>query len=455
MFTPHTNTDIQQMLEELEIDSIDQLFDEIPSSLKIEGLDLPDPLPEMELTRIISERAAKDQGKKCFIGAGAYEHFIPAAVWQITSRGEYLTSYTPYQAEASQGSLQTFYEYQTMMARLMAMDVSNASQYDGASSLAESVLMACRCNRKSKSMRILMPEAIHPAYRKTVEAITSPQKIKLESVPFTKEGGQIDFAKLKEFEGEDITAIVVPQPNFFGILEEVDELTDWAHAQGAIVIGVVNPMAMSLIKPPGEWGQNGADIACGEGQPIGSPLSSGGPYFGFMCCREKFIRNLPGRLIGRTTDENGKTGFTLTLQAREQHIRRAKATSNICTNQGLLVTAATIFMSLLGSEGMRRVALKSHQNAQDLLNKLLVLPGVELVFNGPFFHEFVLRLPCPVHEVEEEMNKLNILPGLSLKHIYPEIGDCILVCVTETKSEFDIQQYVEEFSKALQGEMVC
>jgi glycine dehydrogenase subunit 1 len=350
-FIPHTEEDIRAMLAVMNVASIEDLFDEIPESLRHASLtDIPQGLTEMELSRLMRERAKLDSGLLCFIGAGAYEHHIPAAVWDVASRGEYLTAYTPYQAEASQGTLQLLYEYQTMMASLMGLDVSNASLYDGASALAEAVLMAVRANRTNKSERVLIPRTLHPHYRQVVQAIVAQQGIEIIEIPFDASTGCINLASLEKFAG-DVTALVIPQPNFFGLLEDVDALTNWAHQQNALAIGIVNPLATALLKAPGQWGQKGADIAAGEGQPLGVPMASGGPYYGFLCCKQEFVRQLPGRIVGRTVDLEGKQGFVLTLQAREQHIRRAKATSNICTNQGLLVTASTIFMSLMGPKG--------------------------------------------------------------------------------------------------------
>lgn len=440
-FIPHTEQEVHEMLDAIGADSIDELFDEIPAALRAGLKDVPPGLPEMDVGRLMKTRAAQDRDNLCFIGAGAYEHHIPAAVWEITTRGEYYTAYTPYQAEASQGTLQLLYEYQTMMAGLTGMDVSNASLYDGASALAEAVLMAVRANRHSKSKRILMPSTVHPHYRKVVHAIVHTQGIELVELPYCGEAGHILPESLKKFGGEDFAALVIPQPNFFGVLEEVDALTDWAHANKALVIGLVNPTALALLSPPGAWGAKGADIACGEGQPLGAPLSSGGPYFGFMCCRQEWVRQMPGRIVGRTVDRNGKPGFTLTLQAREQHIRRSKATSNICTNQGLVVTAATIYMSLLGAEGLERVAAASHGNTARLKARLTSVPGVSAVFSGPCFHETVLRLSRPVDDVLAALAEKGIAGGFNLKNDYPELGEALLVCVTETKNETDLDAY--------------
>ncbi len=449
-FIPHTEDDIRQMLEVIGIDDTDDLFDEIPPELRAGVLEQTPPgLSEMEVSALMSARAREDGQATCFIGAGAYEHHIPAAVWQIATRGEYYSAYTPYQAEASQGTLQLLYEYQSMMSALMAMDVSNASLYDGASGLAEAVLMAVRANRKSKSRRILMPRTLHPAYRKTVETIVRNQRITLVEVPFDMATGTTDQKALEAYSGDDFAALVVPQPNFFGALEDVDTLTDFAHANGMLAIAVANPVAAALLKPPGQWGQKGADIACGEGQPLGAPLSSGGPYFGFLCTRSSMVRQKPGRLIGRTVDLDGNPGFTLTLQAREQHIRRSKATSNICTNQGLLVTAATIHMALLGGEGLARVASVSHAQARQLVAALSAIDGVERVFDGPFFHETALRLTAPAADVLRDLQQHDILGGFDLAADYPELGDAILVCATEMRSDGDIAAYADALGSVM------
>ena len=442
-FIPHTETDVSAMLASIGVASIDDLFDEIPQALRSGGLtQVPEGLPEMEVARLMQERAERDGRYLNFIGAGAYEHHIPAAVWQIVTRGEFYSAYTPYQAEASQGTLQLLYEFQTMMASLTGMDVSNASLYDGASGLAEAVLMAVRAHRDSR--RILIPKTVHPYYRRVVHALVSAQNIELVEVDFDPKTGTTHALPDGNF-----AALVVPQPNFFGCLEDADTLTDWAHDKGGLVIGLVNPIALALLKPPGLWGTHGADIAVGEGQPLGAPLASGGPYFGFMCCKQDFVRQMPGRIIGRTVDLEGKPGFTLTLQAREQHIRRAKATSNICTNQGLLVTAATIYMSLLGPEGLKRVALASHANTQQLIAKLTQIPGVSLAFEHPVFHEAVLLLNTAVAGVLHALEVQGITGGFDLTSTYPELGNALLVCATETKTEADLQKFAEHLARIM------
>ena len=447
-FIPHTEEDIHAMLASIGADTIDDLFDEIPPALKSGKLKrVPPGLSEMEISRLMLERAEADGRYLSFIGAGAYEHHIPAAVWQIATRGEFYSSYTPYQAEASQGTLQLLYEYQTMMASLTGMDVSNASMYDGASALAEAALMAVRSHKSSH--RILMPATVHPIYRSVVRTIVRNQGIDVVEIPYCRQSGQTLPETLDAFSKEEFAALVIPQPNFFGVLEQVDALTDWAHSKSALAIGVVNPLSMAMLTPPGEWGSKGADIAVGEGQPLGIPLSSGGPYFGFMACKQTLVRQMPGRIIGRTTDQDGKTGFVLTLQAREQHIRRSKATSNICTNQGLMVTAATIYMALTGPEGLRRIAVQSHANTLALLEKLETLKGVKRIFNGSFFHETIVSLPAPAGDVLRTLKDQRILGGLNLEEYYPELGSAILVCATETKTTADLENYVTHLRQAI------
>jgi glycine dehydrogenase subunit 1 len=448
-FIPHTEEDIEAMLGEIGVGSIDELFDEIPQALRIDDLDgVPIALSEQQVSRLMRSRAEQDRGALCFIGAGAYEHHVPSVVWDITTRGEFYSAYTPYQAEASQGTLQTIYEYQTMMTSLTGMDVSNASLYDGASSLAEAALMSVRANRKSKSRRILLAAGVNHLYEKVATAIAGSQGLTFERLPLDTRTGTSDLNSLEDDDDAPV-AVVVQMPSYLGTYEEVDKLTDWAHEKGALVIAIVNPTALAVLKAPGDWGTSGADIACGEGQPLGIPLSSGGPFFGIMACKQDIVRQMPGRIVGRTTDLDGNPGFTLTLQAREQHIRRSKATSNICTNQGLMVTAATIYMALLGPEGLRRVALSSQQQTAKLVARLATIDGVEPAFPTPHFHEAVIRLDRPVRPVLEALAKRDVLGGYDLSRDFPELGDTLLVCATETKTDEDLEAY----ANALQAVM--
>ena len=311
-FIPHTEDDTREMLEAIGAASLEDLFDEIPAALKIDGLDnMPDALSEMQMARLMRERAAMDGAPLCFIGAGAYEHHIPTVVWDIATRGEFYSAYTPYQAEASQGTLQTIYEYQTMMTELTGLDVSNASLYDGASALAEAALMAVRSNRAVKSKQVLLAPGVNPVYRKVAMAISGRQGLTFDYLPMNPQTGNVVFDSLDD--DSSPVAVVIQQPSFLGTLEDVDRLTDWAQARGAHVIAIVNPTSLALLSAPGRWGAGGVDIACREGQPLGIPLSSGGPYFGFMTCKQKHVRQMPGRIVGRTTDLDGNSGFALTL----------------------------------------------------------------------------------------------------------------------------------------------
>ena len=448
-FIPHTALDEQEMLSTIGVPNIDALFDEIPLSLRAATLtEVPSGISEMALHRLMAERARLDEVELCFLGAGAYEHHIPAAVWDLVGRGEFMTAYTPYQAEASQGTLQLIYEFQTMITRLTAMDVANASVYDGATALAEAMLMAVRANKTNKSKRIVVAGNLNPNYHAVCQAIVKNQGLVLEVLDYDPKTGCLTTNVEAALEGA--AALVISYPNFFGGLDDVDYLTDQAASAGVLVIGVVNPTALALIKPPGEWGARGADIAVGEGQPLGIPLASGGPYLGFMCCRQQFVRQMPGRIIGKTVDQTGQPGYTLTLQAREQHIRRGKATSNICTNQGLLVTAATIYMSLLGNEGMRQVALASHAGINVLTEAACQIEGVTARFSGPVFHERVLSLPVDASRVVDKMAEQGVLPGLALGTWGEALNHCLLVNVTETKTPADIDRFASLLAEVIE-----
>lgn len=444
-FIPHTPEDVSAMLAAIGASGIEDLFDEIPADLKTGRLaGVPEGESEMAVTRLMHERAQADGFWSSFIGAGVYEHHIPAAIWQITTRGEFYSAYTPYQAEASQGTLQLIYEYQTMMTRLTGLDASNASLYDGASALAEAALMAVRAH-KGKSRRVLMPKTVHPVYRKVAVATVRNQGIEIVELDYDPATGRTVLpAEPGAFAG-----LVIPQPNFFGVLEDVHAMTDWAHANGGLAIALVNPTTLAVLEAPGKWGTTGADVCAGEGQPLGAPMASGGPYFGFMCCRQDFVRQMPGRIVGRTVDLDGKPGFTLTLQAREQHIRRSKATSNICTNQGLVVTAATQYLSLLGPEGLARVASASHANTRALAEKLTAIAGVKQAFASPYFHEVVLRIEDKTSDVLRALRAQGILGGYDLSGAYPELGNAILVCATETKTAADVDRYAQQMERIL------
>ncbi|MBF0187681.1 MAG: aminomethyl-transferring glycine dehydrogenase subunit GcvPA [Magnetococcales bacterium] len=458
-YIPHTDADVAEMLAVIGVNTTQDLFDEIPAELKVDSENMiPEGAPEWRVAADLRQRAASDRTLTNFIGAGAYDHHIPAAVWELVTRGEFYTAYTPYQAEASQGTLQTLYEFQTMIAGLMAMDLSNASLYDGASALAEAVLMAIRANRKVKSKVVLMPESLHPVWRQVVHTLVRHQGIILKTVRIDSKYGVVQPSALAEFDSEEIAALVIPQPNLFGQLEDVDTLTDWAKARGALSIAAVNPMAMALLKPPGQWGSDGVDIACGEGQPLGIPLSSGGPYFGFLTAKKALVRQVPGRIVGRTVDGQGREGFVLTLQAREQHIRRSRATSNICTNQGLMTTAATLYMTLLGPQGLHETAISCHANAQHLRDAVEVVPGVSIRYTGPFFHEFIITLDGinsqddkAVPNLMQRMAKKGYAAGLPLSLWYPERRREILLCATEIHDAI----LIDAFAETLREELAC
>lgn len=452
-YIPHTSEEIKSMLQCIGAPNIEALFDEIAPALRQEAFKhLPDGLNEMALMQHAKALADQNTSNTCFIGAGSYQHHIPAAVWDIASRGEFLTAYTPYQAEASQGTLQLLYEFQTMIAELTGMEVANASLYDGATALAEAILMAVRLNKKKHPHHILVPETLHPLYRETLDTILQHQDITLMTLPMDKTQGITTPQSLDAYEDTPITALIIPQPNFFGQLEPVDALSDWAHAHQVTSIGCVNPISLGMLKPPGCWGEHGVDIACGEGQPLGAPMAGGGPYVGFLSTRKQYVRQMPGRLVGRTTDTDGKTGYTLTLQAREQHIRRDKATSNICTNQGLLVTTATIHMSLLGPEGFMRVAQQCHQNTRLLVKKLLNISGVSRVFHAPFFHEALIQLPKNIKNIASILNQLEaagIHAGYPPELHNPALKNTLLVCATECRTETEIEHFANTLESIL------
>ncbi len=431
------------MLDSIGASSVEELFSEIPNSIeRTQLMGIQRGVPEMEMTRRLAERAKKDEVGPCFMGAGCYDHHIPAAVWDLASRGEFLTPYTPYQAEASQGTLQLLYEFQTMMSSLTGMDVANASVYDGGSGLAEAILMAIRCNRKATSRRVLVCGGVNPLYVQAARTLVSSQGIELIQCPHEKGTHTIE-----SLSGGDFAALVVQQPNFFGQLENVDAISDWTKSHNALLVAVVNPITLPVLSPPGEWGRQGADICCGDGQPLGIPMASGGPSFGFLCTNMPYVRQLPGRIVGRTKDRDGEIGYTLTLQAREQHIRRAKATSNICTNQGLLVTAATIYLSLVGLRGIQSVASACHANTTNLVNRLCRSDQIERTFSGEFFHEAAVDLHCDAQFVADKLlDRHGIVAGLPLGQVFSDLQSSLLVCATEKRTE----QEIEHFSDALQ-----
>lgn len=451
-FIPHTTAETQVMLATLGFESLDDLFAEIPGELLLdEPIALPSGLEqalgEHGLLELMQVRAGQDRPLCCFAGAGAYEHAIPQVVGQLLGRGELYSPYTPYQAEASQGSLQIMFEFQSMMAELLAVDVVNASVYDGASALAEAILMALRCHKKGLH-RVLVAEGVHPVYRQVAATITSRLGVEIITLPRDK-SGRMDEAAWRALQATEVAAVVIAQPNFYGVLEEPDALVDWAQAGGALAIAVVNPLCAAVLRPPGQWGRRGVDIVCGEAQGLGLPLSGGGPYLGFLGCKMAHVRQLPGRLVGESRDRQGRRAFTLTLQAREQHIRRARATSNICTNQGLCVVASAMTMALLGPQGLASKAATCHARTRELAERLVRISGVRRVFSAPFFHEVVLDLGVVAEPVWQRLADHGFLAGYPLGRWDKTLEQCLLLCATEARSSAEIEGLAGAMSKVL------
>ena len=444
-YIPHTAADVSEMLERIGVKSLEDLFVEVPGSVRLKRpLDLPEALSETELLRELKKLAAKNATPSThmsFLGGGAYHHFSPAAIDLLVSRSEFYTAYTPYQPEISQGTLQAIFEFQTMICQLTGMDVANASMYDGASACAEAVLMAVRLTRRK---RVLLSRALNPRYRATVATYCLYLGLELIDVAVAGDG-RTDLKDLAAKLDDTTAAVVAGYPNYFGVVEDLAVLSEQAHEVGArMVVAVAEPVALGLLKPPGELG---ADIVAGDGQSFGLPLAFGGPYVGFFTVRQKDLRAMPGRLVGETTDLDGQRGFVLTLSTREQHIRREKATSNICSNQGLCALVTTIFMSLLGKQGLREMAAQNLAKAAYARQQLAGVKGFSLVFDGPSFNEFVVRSVEPVADVLGRLEKNGILGGIALGDDYPELADCFLVCVTEQNQRSEIDALVA----ALQG----
>ncbi|MGC8684540.1 MAG: aminomethyl-transferring glycine dehydrogenase subunit GcvPA [bacterium] len=449
-FISITNAEKEQMLKEIGVSGVEELFNSIPEQIrqhaeKVLSKEHPfsHPLTEQQVIEEMKRLAGLNEKASrlvCFAGAGAYSHFIPSAIDYILSRSEFITGYTPYQAEISQGTLQAIFEFQTYIAMLTGMDVANASMYDGASACAESVLMAMRITGRK---RILISQALHPHYREVIKAYTQGMNVDINLIPYESDTGKTSVTALQQSSGEDIACVVVGYPNFFGVIEPIDKLFSIASEKKAMAIAVVTEaMSMGLLEPPGKLG---ADITAMECQSLGIPLSYGGPYIGVIATKKAFVRQLPGRLVGQTVDKEGNRAYTLTLSTREQHIRREKATSNICSNEGLLAIAVAIYLGLTGKTGFMETARINHENAVYLHNMLEQSNIAEFPFNGPFFNEFVARIKN-LHNVYPKLLRDGFLPGVMLDRYYNDMHDCLLINVTETNSREEMDRFVQKIN---------
>ena len=437
-YIPHTDADRAEMLATIGVDSIDDLFAEIPQELLVKGeLDVPAAMDEHALfghLKELSERNVDLSGTVCFLGAGIYDKFIPATVGAVLSRGEFLTGYTPYQPEASQGYLQTIYEFQTMVAELFDMDLANASMYDGGTAMAEAALMAHGVNGRSV---VAVSGAVHPHYRQILETYCWPLGIEVREIAVTN-GATSDYSLVNA----EAACVIVQYPNFFGVIEDLAVARDTARESGALFIVVADPTAMGLLPPPGQFD---ADVVVGEGQPLGIPMGYGGPLLGLFAAKREYARKIPGRIVGRTTDAQGRVGYTMTLRTREQDIRREKATSNICTNEALMALASTVYMAAMGKNGMRQVAETTVRNTQYAIQKLTEA-GAKMKFPGKVFGEFVLELPENAEAVQLALLHDGVLAGLPLGKYYPGMEDCLLVAVTEVRTK----QQIDDFATKLE-----
>jgi glycine dehydrogenase subunit 1 len=444
----NTQADQEAMLRRIGVASLDELFRMVPAGLRLKRpLNVPPALTEMELQSHLEALAARDVSTDravCFLGGGAYDHFIPAVVDAVASRSEYYTAYTPYQAEASQGSLQAFFEYQTLICELTGLDVSNASLYEGGSAVAESVLMALSINPDRR--KVIVAESVHPEYRQTLATYTANLDVQIVTLPTP--GGFLDPDELKRALDDKTLGVIVQHPNFFGHLEEVDAVGKLCREHDTLFIASFDPISLGLLKRPGQYG---ADIAVAEGQCLGNPLGYGGPYLGILACRDQFMRKIPGRLVGQTVDRHGKRCWVLTLQTREQHIRREKATSNICTNQGLIALRSTVYLAALGPQGLRETAELCLQKAHYLADRLGEIPGVSLKYRRPFVKEFTLQVPGDPAALLSRLLRAGYHGGLALGRWYPHLGNCVSIAVTEKRTRAEMDAFAVAFRSAANG----
>jgi len=441
----NTESERRAMLQRLGVEQMEDLFCDVPAQHRFPDLELPPPASEMEILQelqVLSELNADLGHYLCFLGAGAYRHYVPSLVDHILSRSEFYTAYTPYQPEISQGTLQAIFEYQTMICELTGMEASNASHYDGATAMAEAAIMAINVARM-KRKKVILASSIHPEYREVVRTYTQGMGLAITG----DEDPLADLATLKGLVDDQTACLIVQVPDFFGRIPSLDllqELADAVHQVKGLFIVSVDPIALGLLKPPAEYG---ADVVIGEGQALGGPLNFGGPYLGFFSCREKYVRKMAGRLVGQTEDTHGRRGFVLTLSTREQHIRREKATSNICTNQGLVALGAAVYLAALGKQGLRRVAETCYHRSHYAATQIAALPGYSLLDDQPFFKEFVVRCPRPAHEINEALLDLGIIGGFEVGKVCPGLDDCLMFCVTEMNSRDEIDELVDALAE--------
>lgn len=444
-YIPITEKQQKEMLNSLSLKSIDELFNDIPEDVRFKGkLNIPNAMSEMDLMSHVKNIASKNYNTDeytCFLGAGAYDHYIPSAVSHILSRQEFYTAYTPYQPEMSQGMLQAIFEFQTMICELTGMNAANASMYDGATALAEAAVMACNVTRKNE---IIVTETLHPENRQILNTYAKFKNIRIIEIRY--KNGQTDIEELENNLSDDTAAVVIQSPNFFGIIEDLSKVSELVHNNKSLLIASVDPISLAILKPPGEMG---ADIVVGEGQSLGNPLSFGGPYLGFFAVTEKLVRKMPGRIVGQTNDHNGNRGFVLTLQAREQHIRRDKATSNICSNQALNALAATVYLSVMGKKGLKKVAELCTQKAHYMYNALINTGKFEPMFNAPFFKEFAVKSKVNPDVLNKKLLSKKFIGGYAINNLYPNLNNAWLLAVTEKRTKEEIDKFVEKAGEIL------